>query len=86
MFLKIVLKLILKTLKLLIKSSDLPDLRSGSGSGWIRPFFAWIRIRPDSKLKKRSGSGSGRILAEIWPDPDPVILKNVCFPPSAFSV
>ena len=37
--------------------SDLPDPRSGSGSGWIRPFFAWIRIRPDNNLKK---------------DPDPV--------------
>ena len=34
--------------------------------------------------KKISGSGSGRILAEIWPDPDPVNLEKLCFPPSAF--
>ena len=52
-----------------LKISDLSDLRSGSGSGRIRPFFAWIRIRPDSNLKKRSGSGSGRILILMDPVP-----------------
>ena len=36
-----------------IKNSDLPDPRSGSVSG---------RIWPDINLKKKSGSGSGRIL------------------------
>ena len=45
-------------------------------------FFFWIRIRPDTNFKKRSGSG--RILADIWPDPDPVILERLCFPPSVF--
>ena len=49
------------TIKLLL-TSDLPDPRSGSGSGRIWPFFAWIRIRPDINLKKKSGSGSGQLL------------------------
>ena len=40
-----------------------------------------IRFRPDINF---NGSGSGRILAEFWPDPDPVSLEKLCFPPSAF--
>ena len=60
--------------------SDLPDPIPGSGIGRIRPFFAWIQ--PDIDLKKISGSG--RILTEIWPDPDRISLEKLYFPPSAF--
>ena len=58
--------------KLNLFVSDVPDSLSGSGSGWIFPFLSDIRIRPYLNLKKKFGSGSGRIL--IWkknPDPGP---------------
>ena len=42
--------------------SDVPDSLSGSGSGRILPFLSDIRIRPDLDMKKKSRSGSGRIL------------------------
>ena len=42
--------------------SDVPDLLSGSGSSRILPILSDIRIRPGLNLKKKSGSGSGRIL------------------------
>ena len=52
---------------------DLPDPRSDSGSSRIQPFFAWIRIRPDLNLKKKTGFGRILILKKIrirfWSDP-----------------
>ena len=47
--------------------SDVPDSLSGSGSGRILPFLSDIRIRPDLDMKKKSRSGSGRILTDIRP-------------------
>ena len=61
--------------------SDLPD--PGSRPVLNRSFFIWIRNRSDPSFLKRTGTGSGRILAEIWPVPDPVSLERLCFPRSA---
>ena len=62
---------IFPSLSELVMTSNVPDSLSGSGSGQILPFLSDTRIRPDLDMKKKSRSGSGRIL--IWKnDPDPV--------------
>ena len=76
-----------------ILTSDLLDPRSGSGriiiwkkdpvpAGSKFKKRIQIRFRPDLKYKKRSGSG--RILAEILLDSDPVSFEKICFPLSTF--
>ena len=46
---------------LYIKTSDVLDSLSESGSGRILPFLSDIRIRPNLDMKKISESGSSRI-------------------------
>ena len=73
----------MKVLEYNVVSSVLPDPAGfghfllGSGSGRIvNKKKIRIRFRPDLNF---NGSGSGRILAEIWPDPDPVSLEKLFF-------